>query len=85
MYGYQGRNTVARGGWKAGLAYTHCNIQNRSVTRTYWKNLGTSTPGSVIAYMGKESEKEWIYVYVWLTHFAIHLKITRHCKLSILQ
>ena len=24
--------------------------------------------------MGKESEKEWIYVYVWLNPFAVHLK-----------
>ena len=30
--------------------------------------------------MGKESEKEWIYLYVQLNHFAIHLKLTQHCK-----
>ena len=34
--------------------------------------------------MGKESEKEWIYVYVYLNHLAIHLKLMQHCKLTIL-
>ena len=36
-----------------------------------------STQYSVIIYVGKESEKEWIYVYVKLNRFAVHLK---HCK-----
>ena len=31
----------------------------------------------IITYNGRESEKEWIYVYVKLNHFAVHLK---HCK-----
>ena len=37
--------------------------------------------------MGTESEKEWIYVcvYVYLNHFAVHLKQTRHCKSTISQ
>ena len=33
--------------------------------------------------MGKESKKKWIYVYVKLNHFAVHLKLTQHC--TILQ
>ena len=35
--------------------------------------------------MGKGSEKEWIYVYVQLNHFAVHLKRTQHCKSTTLQ
>ena len=35
--------------------------------------------------MGKESEKEWIYVYVKVNHFAVYLKLTQHCKSTILQ
>ena len=27
-------------------------------------------------YRGKESEKEWIYVYVQLTDFTVYLKLT---------
>ena len=34
--------------------------------------------------MGKEHEKEWIFAYVKLNHFAVHLKLT-HCKSTILQ
>ena len=26
-----------------------------------------------------------IYVYVLLNHFAVHLKLTQHCKSAILQ
>ena len=33
--------------------------------------------------MGKESEKEWIYVYVKLNHFAVHLKLAQRCKSTI--
>ena len=48
-------------------------------------------------YKGKESEKENIYIYVYLqiytcaymyvqlNHFAVCLKLTQHSKLSILQ
>ena len=35
--------------------------------------------------MGKESGKEWIYVHVLLNHFAVHLKLTQHCKSTILH
>ena len=46
----------------------------------------------VITYKEKESEKEYIYVYIYilymyikLNHFTIHLKLTQHCKSTILQ
>ena len=35
--------------------------------------------------MGKESEEEWIHVYVQLNHLAVYLKLTQHCKSTILQ
>ena len=35
--------------------------------------------------MGKEFEKEKIYEYVKLNHFAVHLKLTEHCKSTICQ
>ena len=35
--------------------------------------------------MGKESEEEYVYVYVWLNHYAVNLKPTQHCKSTILQ
>ena len=33
--------------------------------------------------MGKQSEKEWIYVQ--LNHFALYLKLTQHYKPPVLQ
>ena len=35
--------------------------------------------------MEKESEKDWIYVYVQLNHFTVYLELTHHCKSTILQ
>ena len=46
-------------------------------------STGNSTKHSVMAYMGKESKKEWICVYVCLIHFAAHLKLT-DCESTIL-
>ena len=49
-------------------------------------STGNSAQYSVITYMGKESEKEWMYVYAQMIHFAVnHLKLTQQCKSPILQ
>ena len=48
-------------------------------------DTGNSTQYSVMPYMGKESKKEDLLVYVQLTHLAVHLKLTQHCKSTILQ
>ena len=38
-----------------------------------------------MAYMEKEAKKEWIYVYYnWFTS-TVHLKLTQHCKSTIIQ
>ena len=39
----------------------------------------------IITYNGKESEKEYIYIYIYMNLFAVRLKLTQHCKLTILQ
>jgi len=31
------------------------------------------------------STTEWMYVYVELIHLDVHLKLTQHCKSTILQ
>ena len=31
------------------------------------------------AWMGRELEREWIHVYVWLDPFVVHLKVLQHC------
>ena len=48
-------------------------------------NMGNSTQYSVTTYMGKESRKEWIYEHVKLIHFAVHPRLTQHCKSTHLQ
>ena len=36
---------------------------------------------SIMIYMKIKSKKEWIYVI----YYAIHLKLTQHCKSTMLQ
>ena len=46
----------------------------------------TYTQYVIITYNGKESEKEYIiHIYIKLNHSAVHLKLTQHCKLIIVQ
>ena len=33
--------------------------------------IGNSTQGTVVAWMGRRSERERTYACVWLTHFAV--------------
>lgn len=35
--------------------------------------------------MGRQSEKEYIITYIYLNHFIIHLKLTQHCELTVLE
>ena len=35
--------------------------------------------------VGGMSERERIYVYIQLIHFAVQQKLTQHCKATILQ
>ena len=42
-------------------------------------STGNSVQCSVAAWMGEESGGEWMYEYVWLSPFAVHLKLSQHC------
>jgi len=44
-------------------------------TRTYY-STGNSAQCCVAAWMGGEFGGEWIHVYVWLSPFGVHLKLT---------
>ena len=48
-------------------------------------STGNSTQYSVIIYMGKEAEKEWMYVYIYLNHFFVQQKLSQHYKSTILH
>ena len=48
-------------------------------------STGNSAQYYVTTLMGKEIGKEWIHVYVYLNHFAVHLKLSQHCESTIRQ
>ena len=45
-------------------------------------SIGNSAPCYVAAWMGGEFVGEWIHVYVWLSHFTVHLKLSQHDLLT---
>ena len=47
-------------------------ITNKDLLYSTWN----SAQGYVPAWMGGEFGGEWIHVYVWLSPFAAHLKLT---------
>ena len=50
-------------------------IINKDLLYTTWK----SAQYYVAASMGGESGGEWIQVYIWLSLFAVHLKLSQQC------
>ena len=42
-------------------------------------STGNSAQGYVAAWMGGKFGGEWIHVYVGLSPFAVHLKLSQHC------
>ena len=76
---------VTRGeGWQEGIVR---EFGIDMYTRLYLKwitnkdplySTGNSAQCYVAAWMGGESEGEWIHVYVWLSCFAVHLKLSQH-------
>ena len=65
IYGYQGQRWVVRGiNWKIEIdIYTLLYIK-QVTNKNLLYSTENSTPYSVVAYMGKESKNEWLYVYI---------------------
>ena len=42
-------------------------------------STGNSAQCYVAAWMGGEFGRKWIHVHVWLSPFAVHLKLSQHC------
>ena len=42
-------------------------------------STGNSARCYVAAWMGGDFGGEWIHVYVWLSPFTVHLKLSQHC------
>ena len=47
-------------------------------------NTGNYIQYPVITIIEKNMKKEF-YIYIYSNHFAVHLKLTQHCKSPILQ
>ena len=58
-------------------------LQSKEKKKNLLYSTGNSTQYTVMAYMRKQSKKEWIYVE--LIHCGVHLKLTQHCKSALLQ
>ena len=43
------------------------------------QSTGNSAQCYVAAWMGGECGGKWIHVYVWLSPFAVHLKLSQRC------
>ena len=50
-------------------------ITNKDLLYNTWN----SAQCYVAALMGGEFGGEWICVYIWLSPFAVHLKLSQHC------
>ena len=78
--------------WREGIVrdlgidmYTLLYLKRKTKQKKKWianKDLLYSTRNSarcyVAGWMGGESGGEWIHVYVWLSRFAVHLKLSQH-------
>ena len=69
IYSYKGRNTEGGVVWEVGIGIFTLLYRETFDSKDTLNSLGKSVQCSVIDYMGKESEKEWIYMYVygWFT------------------
>ena len=85
-YGYRGGGGGGREGginWEIGIDIDTLLYIRQITNKDLPYSTGNSMQYFVMVYMGKESEKEWIYVYVHV-HFAAQQKLTQHCKSTIL-
>ena len=54
-------------------------VRKKITNKNLLYSTGNSAQCYVAAWMGGESGGEWIHVYVWLSRFAVHLKLLQHC------
>ena len=74
-YGCQGEGTVREFGMDMyTLPYSKW-ITNKDLLYSTWN----SAQCYVAAWMGGGFGGEWIHIGVWLTPFAVHLKLPQHC------
>ena len=50
-------------------------MTNKDLLNSTWNSAQCSVP----AWMGQGFGGEWKHVYVWLSSFTVHLKLSQHC------
>ena len=70
--------------WEFGISRSKLLHIERIKQKALLYNLGNYIQQPVISHNGKEYEKEYVCIYIYVNHFALHQKLT-HCKSSILQ
>ena len=50
-------------------------VTNKDLLYSTWN----SAQCYVASWMGEKFGGEWVHVYVWLSPFSLHLKLSKHC------
>ena len=58
---------------------SHAATKDPTTNRDLLHSTGDSAQCYAAAWMGAEFEGEWIHVYVCLSPFTVHLKLSQHC------
>ena len=72
---------LGREGWGVGIV-REFGMDMYTLLYFKWitnKDLLNSTGNSAQCYVGGKFGGEWICVYVWLSPFTVHLKLSQHC------
>ena len=76
-YGYQGgREGIV---WELGIDMYTLIYLKLITNQDLLHSTGNSAQCYVEACMGREFGGEWIHVYIWQSHFTVHLKLKIHC------
>ena len=57
----------------------------KSIYEDLMYSTWNSTQCYAAAWMGGDFGGEWILAYVWLSPFAVHLKLPQHCESAVPQ
>ena len=80
------RLLVGWGGFGGGIVrdfgmdmYTLLYLKWITTNKDLLYSTGNSAQCYLAAWMGGEFGGEWIHVYVWLSLFTVHLKLSQYC------
>ena len=65
--------------WKFGMDLYTLLYLKQITKRDLLYSTGNSVQCYLAAWMGEDFEGKWIHVYVWLSPFAVHLKLSQRC------